>query len=222
MSMFTARGADAKANANKEKMDLSKVYYRFKSGEGAKVRILGLVDYVEYKAHNSFSHKVYTQPCVGVTGKACPLCVASKSGVEGFDELYAKKRYVFVFGDLDTGALKAIDVSKNQAKKLIADIEEYAEDINDIAFNLKRTGEKTDTTFSLNPILKLKGDDAEKFEALAGLEVTDQFFNDVLEPRSYNMQVEILKDAGFPVEEYFEIKETANETAEEENTEENF
>lgn len=33
MSMFTARGADAKANANKEKMDLSKVYYRFKSGD---------------------------------------------------------------------------------------------------------------------------------------------------------------------------------------------
>lgn len=221
MSMFTARGADAKANAQREKMDLTKVYYRFKSGEGAKVRILGLVDYVEYKAHSSFTHKVYTQPCVGVMGKECPLCVASKSGIEGFDELYAKKRYIFVFGDLETGTLKAIDVSKNQAKKLIADIEEYADDINDIAFNLKRTGEKTDTTFSLNPILKLKGEDVEKFEALEGLEVTDQFFNDVLVPRSYDMQVEILKEAGYPVEEYFEVKETDIETSEE-GTEENF
>jgi len=221
MSMFTARGADAKANANREKMDLSKVYYRFKAGEGAKVRVLGLVDYVEYKAHASFTHKVYTQPCVAVTGKECPLCTASKSGIEGFEELYAKKRYIFVFGDLETGSLKAVDVSKNQAKKLIADIEEYADDINEIAFNLKRTGEKTDTTFSLNPILKLKGDDVDKFEALADMEVTDQYFNDVLVPRSYDMQVEILKEAGFPVEEYFEVKETANETAEE-NIEENF
>ena len=36
------------------------------------------------------------------------------------------------------------------------------------------------------------------------------------------MQVEILKEAGFPVEEYFEVKETANETAGAEGTEENF
>lgn len=221
-SMFTARGADAKANANKEKVDLSKVYYRFKAGEGAKVRVLGILDYVEYKAHSSFTYKVYTQPCVGVTGVECPLCTASKSGIEGFDELYAKKRYIFVFGDLDTGTLKAIDVSKNQAKKLIADIEEYADDINDIAFNLKRTGEKTDTTFSLNPILKLKGEDTDKFEALAGIEVTDQYFNDILLPRSYDMQVEILKEAGFPVEEYFEVKETTNETVVEETGEEIF
>lgn len=222
MSMFTARGEQAKENANREKLDLAKVYYRFKAGEGAKVRVLGLVDYVEYKAHGSFTHKVYTQPCVGVAGRECPLCDASKSGIEGFEELYPKKRYVFVFGDLETGTLKALEVSKNQAKKLIADIEEYADDINDIAFNLKRTGEKTDTTFSLNPILKLKGDDVEKFESLAGMEVTDQFFNDVLMPRSYDMQVDILKEAGFPVEDYFRIKEKNNDNNEAEEAEENF
>ncbi len=219
MSMFTARGAEAKANANQQKVDLKDVYYRFKTGDSAKVRVLGVIDYVEYKAHASFNHKVYTQPCVGVTGKECPMCVASKSGVEGFEELYAKRRYVFAFGDLATGKIKALDVSKNQAKKLIADIEEYKDDINDIAFNLKRTGEKTDTTFSLNPILKLKAEDSEKFESLEGVEVQDQFFNDVLVARSYDMQVEILKEAGFPVEEYFEVKEAGTETAPADDTE---
>lgn len=203
MGLITARGNQVKESVNKQKVDLTKVYYRLKQGEGVKVRLLGTTDYVEYKAHSSFTHKVYTQPCVGVTGAECPLCTASKSGIEDFEALYPRKRYLFAFGDLENGDIRVIDVSKNQAKKLIADIEEYADNIGEIAFNLKRTGEKTDTTYSLNPILRLAGGDAEKFDSFEGVVVTDEFFNDVLVPRSFEMQVEILKEAGFPVEEYF-------------------
>lgn len=201
--MFTARGTEVQENINKKKVDLKNVYYRMKSGESAKVRLLGTTDYVEYISHGSFSHKVYTQPCVAVIGKECPLCIASKSGVEGFDALYPRKRYVFVFADLVSGELKALDVSKNQAKKLIEDIVEYTDEINEIAFNLKKTGESTNTIYSLNPILKMKGQEPVQFEAGADLEVTDEFLNSVLVPRSEELQIKTLAEAGFPVEEYF-------------------
>ena len=131
------------------------------------------------------------------------MCTASKSGVDGFDTLYPRKRYLFVFADMSTGELRALDVSKNQAKKLIADIEEYREDLDSLAFNLKKTGEGTNTGYSLNPIIKMRGDDEEKFEACAGLEVTDEYLNTVLTPRTTELQVKTLQEAGFPTEEYF-------------------
>lgn len=217
--MFTARGQEAKASANQTKVDLKKAYLRMKSGDSVKVRVMSSADYVEYLSHSSFTHKVYTQPCVSVIGKECALCEASKSGVEGFDVLYPRKRYIFVFADMQSGELKAIDVSKNQAKKLIADIEEYAEDLDSLAFNLKKTGEGTNTGYSLNPIIKMKGDDQEKFDACEGLEVTDEYLNTILTPRTIELQVKTLKEAGFPTEEYFphvvleEKEESAGMTA---------
>lgn len=213
-SIFTARGQEAKASAEKGKVDLKKAYLRMKSGEAVKVRVLTDADYVEYVAHSSFTHKVYTQPCVSVIGQECALCEASKSGIEGFDVLYPRKRYVFVFAEMQSGELRAIDVSKNQAKKLIADIEEYKEDLDSIAFNLKKTGEGTNTGYSLNPILKMKGNDQEQFDACEGLEVTDEYLNTVLSPRTIELQVKTLKEAGFPTDEFFPhvvLEETGEE-----------
>lgn len=202
-SMFTARGQEAKASAEKGKVDLKKAYLRMKSGDSVKVRIMSAFDYVEYLAHSSFTHKVYTQPCVSVIGKECPLCSASKSGVEGFDVLYPRKRYLFIFADMTTGELRALDVSKNQAKQLIAGIEEYKDDLDTLAFNLKKTGEGTNTGYTLNPIIKMKGNDQEQFDACEGLEVTDEYLNTVLTPRTPELQVKTLKEAGFPTEEFF-------------------
>lgn len=203
MSIFTARGSEAKESINKKNVDLKNVYYRMKTGDSAKVRILSVNDYVEYVSHGSFAHKVYTQPCVSVIGQECALCTASKSGIEGYDALYPKKRYVFVFGDLATGELKALDVSKNQAKTLISAIEEYKEELSELAFTLKKTGESTSTTYSLNPIIRMKGDEPAQFEALADAEVTDEYLNTILQPRTIEFQVGVLKEAGFPTEEYF-------------------
>lgn len=201
--MFTARGQEAKEQLDKKKVDLKNAYLRMKSGDSVKVRILSAMDYVEYLAHSSFTHKVYTQPCVSVIGKECALCSASKSGVEGFDVLYPRKRYIFVVGDMVSGELKALDVSKNQAKKLIADIEEYKDALDEIAFNLKKTGEGTSTGYSLSPILRMKGDESAQFEACGDLEVTDEYLNTVLTPRTLELQVRTLKEAGFPTDEYF-------------------
>lgn len=201
--MFTARGQEAKESLDKKKVDLKNAYLRMKSGDSVKVRVLSAMDYVEYVSHSSFTHKVYTQPCVSVIGQECALCTASKSGVEGFDVLYPKKRYVFVFADMESGELKALDVSKNQAKKLIADIEEYKEDLDVLAFNLKKTGEGTNTGYSLNPIIKMKGNDQENFDKCEGLEVTDEYLNTILTPRTLELQVRTLQEAGFPTDEYF-------------------
>lgn len=204
MSMiFTARGQEVKDSVNKKKVDLKNAYYRMKSGDSVKVRVLTACDYVEYLSHASFTHKVYTQPCVSVLGQECALCTASKSGVEGFEVLYPKKRYLFAFADMESGEIRVLDVSKNQAKKLIADIEEYSEDLDTLAFNLKKTGEGTNTGYSLNPIIKMKGNDEENFEKCAGLEVTDEYFSTVLTPRTLELQVKTLKEADFPTDEYF-------------------
>lgn len=203
MSIFTARGNEVKESIEKKKVDLKNAYYRMKSGESAKVRVLSAYDYVEYVSHGSFTHKVYTQPCVSVIGQECPLCVASKSGIEGFDALHPKKRYVFVFGDMASGELKALDVSKNQAKALISAIEEYKDELGELAFTLKKTGESTSTTYSLSPIIRMKGDEPAQFEGLAGTEVTDEYLEGILQPRTIEFQVGVLKDAGFPTDEYF-------------------
>lgn len=205
MSMFTARGQEVKESINKKKVDLKNAYYRMKSGESAKVRVLSPDDYVEYLAHSSFTHKVYTQPCVSVLGQECALCTASKSGIADYDALAPRKRYVFVFADLTTGELKALDVSKNQAKALISAIEEYADEILDgeLAFTLKKVGDGTSTGYSLSPIIKMKGDEPAQFEKCGELEVTDEYLNTVLTPRSIELQVGVLKENGFPTDEYF-------------------
>ena len=203
MSIFTARGQEVKESINKKKVDLKNAYYRMKSGEAVKVRVLSANDYVEYLAHSSFTHKVYTQPCVSVLGNECALCTASKSGIADFDALTPRKRYVFVFADLVSGELKALDVSKNQAKALISAIEEYAEELGELAFTLKKVGDGTSTGYSLSPIIKMKGDEPAQFEKCGELEVTDEYLNTVLTPRSIELQVGVLKENGFPTDEYF-------------------
>ena len=117
------------------------------------------------------------------------------------------------FADMTTGELRALDVSKNQAKQLIAGIEEYKDDLDTLAFNLKKTGEGTNTTYTLNPIIKMKGNDQEQFDACEGLKVTVEYLNTILTPRTAELQVKTLKEAGFPVEKYFpeiSIESTAN------------
>lgn len=201
MSIFT-RGEQAKEQANQSNVDVKDIYLRLKSGEGHKVRVLGIYDYVSYKAHSSFNNKIYTQPCVSMLGKECALCKANKLGGEQFKDLYAKDRYVFVFASLEAKELRAIDISKQQAKKLIGDIEEYAENINEVAFTLRKTGEKTNTAYGLQPMLKMTGYE-QAFEEVGKLEVTDEFFTAILKPRSLELQVKTLKEAGFDVVTHF-------------------
>lgn len=207
MSLFTATGEDAKKSASKKSVDLKTAYIRLKENESVRVRVLGLTDYVEYKAHGDFNLGIYTQPCITpMTGEIDPLCVASKSGIEGFEKLSPKKRYIFGLYDLDMGQIRYWDASKTQATKMISDIEEYSQDLSEIAFNFKRQGTKTETVFSLNPILRLDAKGKEAFEAANDVTVEMANFESVLIPRTAEQQIEILKQAGFPVEDFFSAK----------------
>lgn len=200
MSLISGKGNDIDFST---KVDLSQAMIRLKENESVKVRILAVGDYVEYSSHADFNNKIYTQPCLAPLGKACPLCIAGKSGIEQFKNLYAKKRYLFAMADLDSGVIKMFDASKSQAKDLIGQIAEYADSINEIAFNFKRTGNKTETSYKLNPILKMKGDDVDKFHALDEVQVTMENYESVLVPRKEQLLMDVLNDAGFPMKQFF-------------------
>lgn len=201
MSVITAKGKAAKESAQKkaQNIDFKKVYIRLKDGDSVRVRLLSAEDYVEYKAHGEFSLGIFTQPCIEPTGKKCALCEAANSGLEQFEKLYTRKRYLFAMADIDDGSIRVFDATKGQAANLIDTIESYSEDLGEVAFTFKRTGNKTETVYALNPILKLKPADKEKFAKFDGQEVDMQLFETVLSPRTREQQIEELAKAGFPV-----------------------
>ncbi|MEH7117232.1 hypothetical protein V7128_07395 [Neobacillus vireti] len=196
MSVITARGEQAKENANKSKVDTKKIYLRLKDNQSHKVRLLGTKDYVEYNSAGDYNLGIYNQP----VDSNSPLLVAHAKGGEKFKNLYKKQRYVFVFASLETGELVALDVSKNQSKQVISGIEEYAENIEDIAFNLKRSGADTSTGYSLNPILKMKPEDQTAFDKWGGQTVPETFYDEILQPKDEKFLAKLLKEAGFDVE----------------------
>lgn len=218
-SLFTAKGLEAKESANKQNIDLKKVYIRLKDGESVRVRLLGITpDTVrEYMAQGDFNLGIYTQPDISplLDGEPSPLTVAANSGIEKFSGLYSKKRYLFVFADIDTGALRVWDSSKTQGKAMLELLAEYSDSINDVAFTFKRTGDKKETTYNLIPIMKLKAEDKEKFDALAKIDVPADFLDQVLVPRTAKQQIEQLEKAGFPVKDYFTEEVEGEEVAEE-------
>jgi hypothetical protein len=218
MSVITAKGNQAKENAQKSNLDLKKIMLRLKENQSHKVRLLGVEDYVEYNSAGDYNIGIYNQP---VTMDS-PLLVAHKKGGEKFKNLYKKSRYVFIFASLETGELVAWDASKTQAKALISTIEEYADVIEEIAFNFKRTGDKTETVYSLNPIIKMKPEDKEKFEAFNDKNVEADFYEAILQPKDEKFLAKLLKEAGFDVETHLphiDLSDDANASAEESNNE---
>lgn len=200
MSVITAKGSQAKDNAQKTAVDLKDIYLRLKEGESHKVRLLSVEDYVEYQAVGDYNLGIFNQ---AVSGEDSPLVIANKKGGEKFSSLYIKPRYVFVFGSLETGKLVAWDASKNQAKALISTIEEYAEVAGELAFNFKRTGNKTETVYSLNPIIKMKAEDKEKFESFNGQTVEMDFFESIIQPKDETFLVKLLAEIDSSVLELF-------------------
>jgi len=219
MSLLTARGQDAKESASAKKVDLKKVYIRLKDGDSVRVRLLGITPQTvgEYKAHGDFNKGIYTSPCIEPMGVECPYCVASNSGVEGWDKFYARKRYLIAFYDIDAGEVRVWDASKQQGESILNLLEEYDESKDDMAFTFKRTGSgASDTSYNLIPILKLDAKGKELFEAGADVEVADDLFDTVLIPRTREQMIENLRKAGFPVEDFFDDATAEGEDSEEE------
>lgn len=204
MSLFTAKGKEAKESAKKKNVDLKKAYIKLKDGESIRVRLLSAEDYVEYRGAGDFNIGLYTTADISaVTGRPDPYTVAANSGIEKFEKLYAKKRYLFAFADIDSGEIRVFDATKGQGEKIMDQIDEYADSINDYAFTFKRVGEKMETSYNLMPIMKLKAEDKEKFAAFEGAEVPENYFESVLLPKTEGQKIVLLKEAGFPVADFF-------------------
>lgn len=227
MGIITAKGQEAKESAQQggsSSVDLKKVFVKLKDGDSLKVRLLTAEDYVEYKGHGSYSKGIWTQPCIKPAGKECALCEASNhdtgvkdnNGYNEWNHIYAKKRYLFVFGDLKSGKLRAFDATQKQGKAIMSSIAEYAESVGDVAFTFKRVGEGTDTTYTLSPILKMKEEEQEAFDGFDDVEVELDFYETCLQERTRKQQIADLKKAGFPVDEVFgdEAKDLEDENQE--------
>jgi hypothetical protein len=210
MSAFLNRGQKAKESVNRKnvQVDFKKVHFKLKDGESARIRILSPEDYVEYMAHGSYTNGIYTTACMAHTGERCVFCEASNTKNEDFDDLYAKKRYLFAFYDLDEKMIRVFDASKTQAKTLIDTIEEYREELGEMAFTFKRTGNKMETNYSLNTITPKKMSAVqEAFDAAGEAMVEDDFFNTVIQTRPIEAQLDMLRKAGFPMETIGESSE---------------
>ncbi len=207
MSLITARGQEAKESASKKNLDLKKVYIRLKDGESVRVRLLGITDVSvgEYKSHGDFKKGIYTSPCIEPMGVECPYCVAANSGVEGWDNFYARKRYLILFADIDSQTIRVWDASKQQGEDMLNLLSEYEGAKDTMAFTFKRTGSGAqDTKYNLIPILTLDEKSKEAFEKAKELEVPAGFFDAVLIPRTREQMIENLQKAGFPVADFFE------------------
>ncbi|MBC9786582.1 hypothetical protein H1S01_19185 [Heliobacterium chlorum] len=205
MSIVTARGKAAKESMTKKSfnIDFKKVYIRLKDGDSVRVRLLSPEDYVEYRAHGSYQHGIYTQPCIEPAGHKCAHCDASKAGLEEYQGLRVRKRYLFAMADIDEGSIRVFDGTRGQSQNIIESIEQYKEDLHDLAFVFKRTGTKVDTSFTLNPIIKLKPEDRERFRRFDEMTVEEVFYDTVLQPRTRQQQIDELEKAGFPVDKFF-------------------
>lgn len=214
MSLLTARGEEAVASATQKNVDLKKVYIRLKDGDSVRVRLLAVrPDTVgEFKAHGDYNKGIYTAPCIEPMGVECPYCVASKSGVEGWDNFYARKRYLILFLDIDAQAVRVWDASKQQGEAMLNLLKEYSDSIDDMAFTFKRTGSgASDTAYHLLPILKLDAQGKEKFAEAGNLEIPENFFDSVLIPRKREDMIENLRKAGFPVADFFDAEVSTEE-----------
>lgn len=210
MGLISKRGQEVKEIVNKDDIDLQKVFIRLKDGQSVRVRILSVFDYVQYKAHaHGFNYGIYTQPCLAPTGAECPLCKVYQYDKEEYKDLRPSNRYLVAMADLDEQMIRVWDCSKSQLKNLIAQMEEYEDMINDpdevIAFTFKRTGTKTSTSYTLSPIMNKKTmkELDEAYHSFDDKAVEDSYFEGCLVPRSEDILMKALQQAGVEVDTIF-------------------
>ncbi|MED4841540.1 hypothetical protein P9695_14805 [Weizmannia sp. CD-2023] len=224
MGVITGKGKEIKKHIKPkddgEKLDYKKIKINKdlkKEGDLVRVRVLSDEDYTTYESHGSFTNGIYTTPCTNPRDTSgnplnkdgrCLYCEAVEHGFEE-GELKSKTRFLFAFYDIDMEMVRVLEVSYNQGISLIGDIDTYAEDIDEYAFELKRKGTGTKTAYTLQPILKLRGDDKKRFDSAEGQKVDEDLFEKVLYVKNLNQQAVDLENAGFDVEKElgFEIKD---------------
>ena len=197
------RGKEVSVSSN---VDLSEVSVRLKQGESIKVIFFGTEDYFEYNSHNDFGNKIYPQPCLleDELNAECPYCVANKHGIEG---LKLKKRVMFAFYCTSQKKTMFWDATASQGKKMIKQINGYAEDIDfGSVFELSREGTGKETSYTLSLISERKYTKADKeaieFVKEKGALTDDELFS-ALQPKSRKLAIGLLDGLGFDVCKHF-------------------
>lgn len=200
------RGKDVSA----DKVDLKDVSLRLKQGESVKVILFGIEDYFEYDSHNDFANKIYPQPCLleDEQNDECPYCIASKSGMDG---LKVKKRFMFAFYSVSQKKVMFWDATAGQGRKLVKQINGYAEDIEyGSVFEFSREGTGKETSYTLALVSERKYTKADK-DAITFVKekgaLTDAELFSALQPKSRKLAICLLDNIGFDVCSYFDDAE---------------
>jgi hypothetical protein len=204
------KGKQAVDNATSEKPKYDKVVKTLKSGSSFKVRCLGLEELVEVDIHSAY--EIFTStPCTreDLYDKAVALLRADQKelaekgdekGAEAIGKhayaLSAKPRYLFGFIDLADGKPMIIDLSKKQAQGVIATIRKYEKRLNQLAFEISKTGTGQSTTVGFNPLMFLEEDlepkELENFKASEGATIPEEVYANCLYVKSRDEQADDL------------------------------
>lgn len=214
MSYISRKGKDAAASATAEKKDFTKALVSFKSGSTYKVRIATDEDYCEYAAVSVFK-AINTTPVApdSLYQKAVDLLYGDAKAVESKDaakaeelrnqayQLKPKPRYLFAFINLENGEPMIVDVSKAQAKVLIASIDKNAKKLAKKPFELSKAGSGTNTAVSLMPLDDddLSAPELANFEKTLETKIDDELYEKVLYVKDEAEQRQDLTVFGFDV-----------------------
>lgn len=199
MGYISKKGVDAVESAQHEKQDFSKFIKSLKSGTAFKVRVPSANDVVEVYMHSVYD-VFYSTPCTtrdDLYDKAVELlradqkqedangntALAEQLGKHAYN-LTAKPRYLFGFINLENGEPIIIDLSKKQAQGIITTIKKYEKRLNQLAFEISKTGSGQSTAVTINPLMFLDEDLTEKelanFKATEGKQVPDEVYENCL------------------------------------------
>lgn len=177
----------------------------FKSGSSYKVRINSLDDVVGYEAASVF--KVFDTTPVekrSLYHKAAELLYLDAKNAKDESTAEAirkqaylvkpKPRYILAAIDLETGEKLYVDLTKNQAKAVIAVVQKKAKKLDSLAFELSKTGESTSTAVSLTQLDEdeLDAKELENFGKSKGIEFADEDFEALLQYKGEDEQLDDL------------------------------
>lgn len=177
----------------------------FKSGSSYKVRINSLDDVVGYEAASVF--KVFDTTPVekrSLYHKAAELLYQDAKNAKDESTAEAirkqaylvkpKPRYILAAIDLETGEKLYVDLTKNQAKAVIAVVQKKAKKLDSLAFELAKTGESTSTAVSLTQLDEdeLDAKELENFGKSKGIEFADEDFEALLQYKAEDEQLDDL------------------------------
>ncbi|MGM0846941.1 MAG: hypothetical protein ACQEUT_18435 [Bacillota bacterium] len=215
MSYLTNVGADVDTSIENSDKDFSKALKSFKSGTSYKVRLLGILDRAEYFSHSAY--KVFYTTIHTPEDLYCKARAILFQDANAIEDEEAKKpilemakalkpqpRYLFGFASIageTAGEQIVLDLTKAQAKIVIAAINKNANKIGKKAFELEKTGASTNTvvSFSALDLEDLNEKELAAFEGFEGQEFDKEVFGNIFRPNTEAQQLQDLTKLGFDV-----------------------